>query len=197
MARELHDIVSHSLSVVVAQAAGSRAQGETDPATLEKIESSGREALVEMRRLLGVLRDREDARPDLEPQPGLADLPQLVERVRAAGVPVELSIPPDHRNLSPAIELAAYRIVQEALTNTLRHAGPAQARVVVSRGPGVLLIDVTDDGQASRGTTQRQGHGLVGMIERVALFGGELRTGPGAGGGFAVHAQLPTGEVAP
>jgi signal transduction histidine kinase len=188
MARELHDIVSHNLSVVVVQAAGARAQQAADPSTLEKIERSGREALVEMRRLLGVLREDGDA--SLAPQPGIAQLPELVARVRAAGVPVELTIGDGCDGLPPAVDLSGYRIVQEALTNTLKHAGPrARAEVRIGRDAGALTIAVTDDGAGANGSAG--GHGLVGIRERVALFGGELHAGPRPAGGFEIRARLP------
>jgi signal transduction histidine kinase len=198
IARELHDIVSHNLSVVVVQAAGARAQGDqrgSGSATLEKIERSGREALVEMRRLFGVLRGDDSADPALEPRPGMAQLPTLAERVRAAGLPVDLTIDGDCAGLPPAIDLSAYRMVQEALTNTLKHAGrEAQARVRVSREPEALTIEVIDDGggrAAGPASRAPMGHGLVGMRERAALFGGELRAGIRPAGGFFVSARLP------
>lgn len=191
LARELHDVVSHNLSVVVLQAAGARAAGDADHATLEKIERSGRESLVEMRRLLGVLR-RDDGAPDLEPQPGLAQLDALATSLRAAGVPVELALTGEPAPLPPALELSIYRIVQESLTNVLKHAGPATATVTVDVGEETVRIDVTDDGHGASDTAGG-GHGLVGMRERVALFGGELRAGPVDGGGFAVHAELSRG----
>jgi len=197
MARELHDIVSHNLSVVVVQAAGARAQADqrdSDPATLEKIERSGREALVEMRRLLGVLREDEGADPALAPRPGIEQLPTLAERVRAAGLGVELEIEGDCAQLPPAIDLSAYRIVQEALTNTLNHAGPeTQVRVRVRREPEALTIEVADDGRGTPAAASAGpgGHGLVGMRERAALLGGELLAGPRPAGGFVVSARLP------
>lgn len=189
LARELHDVVAHNLSVVVVQAAGARAAGDVSESTLEKIERSGRESLVEMRRLLGVLR-RDGESADLEPQPGLAQLDELASSVRAAGVPVELSVTGDCADLPPTLALSAYRIVQESLTNVLKHAGSATAtvRVVVDRD--AVTIDVDDDGQAAS-YGENGGHGLVGMRERVALFGGTLRAGPALDGGFAVHAVLP------
>jgi signal transduction histidine kinase len=195
MARELHDIVSHNLSVVVLQAAGARAGGAS-ASTLEKIERSGREALVEMRRLLGVLRDGTDDNELLAPQPGIAELEQLAESVRAAGVPVELELDGELRPLPPAVELAAYRIVQEALTNVLKHAAPARATVRVCLDGEALSVEVRDDG-ADHGTaaTNGGGHGLPGMRERVALFGGSLESGTLPGGGFLVRARLPTGAA--
>jgi signal transduction histidine kinase len=145
MARELHDIVSHNLSVVVLHAAGARASGVPAASTLEKIERSGRQALVEMRRLLGVLREPDD-QPALAPQPGIADLTALAADVRAVGLPVRLTITGDQRGLPPAVDVSAYRIVQEALTNVLKHAGPAHAEVALECGLDAVTIDVTDDG---------------------------------------------------
>ncbi|HEY7076112.1 MAG TPA: histidine kinase [Solirubrobacteraceae bacterium] len=192
MARELHDIVSHNLSVVVVQAAGARAREGADAGTLEKIERSGRDALVEMRRLLGVLREDGDG-AGVAPQPGLSQLEALAAGVREAGLPVELTVEGVNGGLPPAVELSAYRIVQEALTNALKHAGPAHARVSVRREPSALAIEVVDDGggAAADGAPRGAGHGLIGMRERVALFGGELRAAPRPEGGFAVSARLP------
>lgn len=203
MARELHDIVSHNLSVVVVQAAGARAQADQGvgaPGTLEKIERSGREALVEMRRLLGVLREDGDGESGLAPRPGLSQLPAMAEGVRAAGMSVELEIGPGCAELAPALDLSAYRIVQEALTNTLKHAGPtAHARVHVHREADALRIEVLDDGAGTPAAPELDagGHGLVGMRERAALFGGELHAGPRPEGGFVVDVRLPlaTGQT--
>jgi signal transduction histidine kinase len=191
MARELHDIVSHNLSVVVLQAAGARAGGAT-ASTLEKIEHSGREALTEMRRLLGVLREDGGSGETLSPQPGLADLERLADAVRAAGVEVDLDVPATH--LPSALELAVYRIVQESLTNVMKHAGPARAAVRVVHENGLVTVEIHDNG-GRRPTDRNGGHGLAGMAERVALFGGELRAGPRPEGGFAVHAALPVGDA--
>jgi signal transduction histidine kinase len=194
MARELHDIVSHNLSVVVLQAAGAQAAGGTDTRpTLEKIERSGRQALVEMRRLLGVLREPGEPAA-LSPQPGVAELAALVEGVRAAGLPVVLAIDGDPDQLPAAADISAYRIVQEALTNVLRHAGHASAQVGVRCGADEVLIEVTDDGAGPQAAGPAGGHGLAGMRERVALFGGELVAGPRPDGGFAVRARLPLSE---
>jgi signal transduction histidine kinase len=187
LARELHDVVSHNLSVVVLQAAGARASGATDPTTLEKIEQSGRESLVEMRRLLGVLR-REGDDADLAPQHGVANIAELAERVRAAGVDVDLRIDDACRQLPPALDASVYRIVQESLTNVIKHAGQARAAVDVQGNAQAVTVDVIDDGIGS--APGEGGHGLIGMRERVALFGGELTAGPRPGGGFAVHARL-------
>jgi signal transduction histidine kinase len=188
MARELHDIVSHNLSVVVLQAAGARASGLGER-TLEKIEDSGREALVEMRRLLGVLREKEEG-DALAPQPGIAQLDQLVGAVRAAGLPVDPEIDRGCEDLPPALQLSVYRIVQEALTNVLKHALPAQAQVRVRRLDNQVTVEVSDNGPG-HSEPRSGGHGLAGMRERVALFGGELQAGPRPDGGFLVKAMLP------
>jgi signal transduction histidine kinase len=192
IARELHDIVSHNLSVVVTQAAGARAlaeHGGTAPESLERIEESGREALVEMRRLLGVLREGGDT--VLAPQPGIAQLPALAETLRATGLEVDLRVGQECRGLPPALDLSIYRIVQEALTNVLKHAAASRATVTLQRTAESLTVEVGDDGEAQANETTRGGQGLVGMRERVSLFGGSLAAGPRPGGGFVVRAQLP------
>lgn len=198
IARELHDIVSHNLSVVVVQAAGARAQVPPDTpnaSTLEKIERSGREALVEMRRLLGVLRPDDGAgTSSLSPAPGISELPQLADGLRAAGLEVELTLDGDCSALPPACALTTYRIVQEALTNTLKHGGRgARAAVRIAHEPGALTIEVVDDGAGlpPGDAVPDGGHGLIGMRERAAVFGGEVRTASRPGGGFAVRARLP------
>jgi signal transduction histidine kinase len=196
IARELHDIVSHNLSVVVTQAAGARAlaeHGANAPDSLERIEQSGRSALTEMRRLLGVLRDDGEG-AQLEPQPGVAQLSRLVETLRASGLEVELRIDADCADLPPALDLSVYRIVQESLTNVLKHACVDRATVTVSRSVGGVTIEVLDDGAGSTGFTEG-GHGLAGMRERVTLFGGRLAAGPLPEGGFRVRAELPVGVV--
>ena len=192
LARELHDIVSHNLSVVLLQAGGARAQGgHASSSTLEKIERSSREALVEMRRLLGVLRDDEQSASHA-PQPGIAQLEALAATVRASGLPVELTLEGAHDDLPPGLELSIYRIVQEALTNTLKHAGATRAHVHVRRNRDAVTVEILDDGAGStNGQAAVTGQGLVGMRERVALFGGELRTATRPEGGFVVQAQLP------
>jgi signal transduction histidine kinase len=190
LARELHDVVSHNLSVVVVQAAGARAQGSSDSATLEKIERSGRESLVEMRRLLDVLRaDASDA--GVAPQPRIVELEALVAQVRSAGVAVELAIDGDCRSVPAAIDLSVYRIVQESLTNVLKHAGPARAVVTVRRTSNAISVDIVDDGRGASSQPADGGHGLLGMRERVALFGGQLQAGARSDGGFQVSAILP------
>ena len=194
IARELHDIIAHHLSVVVLHAAGARASGGADPATLEEIEHSGRQALTETRRLFGVLREPGE-QTGRAPQPGISELPALAGSLRAAGLEVSLSIDGDHAALPPAVNVSAYRIVQEALTNVLKHAGPAHAEVTVGCADSAVTIEVTDDGPGSPVLPALTGgQGLAGMRERVAVFGGDLRAGPRPGGGFTVCARLPIGE---
>ena len=199
IARELHDVVAHNVSLMVVQAGAVR---ETvDPAhparpVLESMARTGREALAEMRHMLGVLRLEDTADgAGRAPQPGVADLGPLIEQARGAGLPVELRVEGTARPLPPGIDLSAYRIVQEALTNTLRHAGPTQARVLLRYRPDALEVRVSDSGRGSAAPSSG-GHGLVGMRERVALFGGELVAGAVPGGGFAVRAVLPLGGPA-
>jgi signal transduction histidine kinase len=201
IARELHDIVAHHLSVVVLHAAGARASGGADPETLAEIEDSGRRALTETRRLFGVLREP-DEETGRAPQPGISELPALAGSLRAAGLEVSLAIDGYHPSLPPAVDVSAYRIVQEALTNVLRHAGPARAEVTVECTDSAVTIEVTDDGPGNPAPPAAKeegevggGQGLTGMRERVALFGGDLRAGPRPGGGFAVCARLPTAEL--
>jgi signal transduction histidine kinase len=195
IARELHDVVAHSLSVMTVQAGAARMTlpGRPDLAreALLCVAATGREALGEMRRLLGLLPPR-PREPGLAPQPGLGDLEALVHDGRAAGLGVSLTVEGAPRQLSPGVDLAAYRIVQEALTNARRHAGPTTARVLVSFGPEILRLEVSDEGALGAGMGgDAGGHGLVGMRERVALYGGRLDAGPRPGGGYAVSAQLP------
>ena len=194
IARELHDIVAHHLSVVVLQAAGARASGRPADGALKKIERSGREALTEMRRLLAVLREPRDEHGRY-PQPGVGQLPALADSVRAAGLTVDLVVDGDHGALPAAVDVSAYRIVQEALTNVLKHAGPAHAEVAVGCADGAVTIEVTDDGPGVTAAAGSGGQGLTGMRERVSIFGGELRAGPRPGGGYAVRARLPLGDV--
>jgi signal transduction histidine kinase len=202
IARELHDIVAHHLSVVVLQAAGARASGKPPEAALEKIENSARQALDETSRLLNVLRDP-DEEAVLAPQPGIGELDALAASVRAAGLPVNLVIDRGLDAIPAAVDVSVYRIVQEALTNILKHAGPARAEVTIGCAPDTVTIEVTDNGTGQRGTGRRgdgaqgRGHGLAGMRERAAVFGGELAAGPRSGGGFAVRARLPLGASTP
>src|SRR5207248_2681925 len=194
IARELHDAIAHNVSMMVVQAgAERRVLDETTGSTKEvlvTIERIGRGALTEMRRLVGMLRS--DATDSLAPQPGLHDLPTLVAQVREAGLPVELDVEGDPRELPVGIELSAYRIVQEALTNALKHAGQAQARVHVRYGRDSLELEIVDDGAGAQTPVASGGHGLVGMRERVALYGGRLDAGRRPTGGFAVRVLLPT-----
>jgi signal transduction histidine kinase len=154
------------------------------------VEETGHEALADMRRLVGIVQDEPQRAPALTPQPGLADLPALAEKLQQAGLPTDLVVHGEPETLTPGVELTAYRVVQEALTNALKHAGPATARVTVIYEPQALRLEISDDGP---GTSSQQagGHGLVGMRERVALYGGRLEVGPRAGGGFSVCARLP------
>jgi signal transduction histidine kinase len=195
IARELHDVVAHNVSMMVVQAGAERrvldgANGSTRE-VLQTIEEIGRGALTEMRRLVGIL--RHDADDPLAPQPGLDDVATLVTQVREAGLPVELTIEGERRDLPVGIELSAYRIVQEALTNALKHAGDARAEVSIRYGADALELEVLDDGDGRGGAASPTGggHGLVGMRERVALYGGRFDASRRPGGGFAVRAKLP------
>jgi signal transduction histidine kinase len=197
IARELHDVVAHGVSVMVIQAqAGPHLLDDPDQArgAFQSIEASGREALVELRKLLGILRTG-DEQLAIGPQPGLGSLGSLLEQVRDAGLPVDLAIEGDEVPLPAGIDLSAYRIVQEALTNTLKHAGSTAAKVSVRYGTAVLELEIIDEGTAASTSSNGSGHGLIGMRERVALYGGHLETGRRKDGGYVVHAQLPlTGE---
>ena len=197
IARELHDIVAHNVSTMVVQAGAGTRVLERDPnrarAALASIESSGRQALAEMRRLLGILRTDRDGLA-LAPQPGLAHLDALIDDVRGAGLPVELTVVGEPLALPSGIDLSAYRIIQEGLTNAIKHAGAAHAEVVVRYGEREVEIEIVDDGRGiaeSAGDGARTGHGLVGMRERVNLYGGRLETGSRESGGYRVHACLP------
>ena len=194
IARELHDAIAHNVSMMVVQAgAERRVLDRTNGSTgevLETIERIGRGALTEMRRLVGMLRS--DAKDPLTPQPGLGDLPTLITQVREAGLPVELRVEGERRELPVGIELSAYRIVQEALTNALKHAGEARASVNIRYGVDSLELEIVDNGAGAQAPVASGGHGLAGMRERVALYGGRLDTGRRPSGGFAVRVLLPT-----
>jgi signal transduction histidine kinase len=194
IARELHDVISHNVSVMVVQAAAGGDVFATRPdrarEALGSIESTGREALVELRRLLGILRTG-DEQLAIGPQPGLGSLRSLVEQVREAGLAVELRIEGEQAPLPPGIDLAAYRIVQEALTNTLKHAGKAQASIVVRYAQAALELEISDNGPGTGAVVNGSGHGLIGMRERAALYGGALEAGARDTGGYTVRARLP------
>jgi signal transduction histidine kinase len=199
IARELHDVVAHSVSVMVVQAqAGPRLLDDRERATemLHSIESAGREALTELRRMLGILRTQGE-RAEAGPQPRLRSLDGLVAQVRNAGLAVDCVIEGDERPLPVGVDLSAYRIVQEALTNTIKHAHGQHAQVTLRYGASWLDIEVVDDGNGGPPSVDGTGHGLIGMRERVALYGGELSTGPREAGGYAVHARLPLNGTAP
>lgn len=193
IARELHDVVGHALGVIVIQAEGERAllpEGAADSTreTLAAIAQCARDALDDVRRLLVVMRSADS----LGPQPGLRDLPRLLESVGTAGLRTDLVIEGHPRPLSTAVDLSAYRVVQEALTNTLRHSQGASAHVAVRYVDDEVIIDVIDDGRATSDRHAR-GFGLLGIRERVVLFGGQVQVGARTGGGFGVHVNLPTG----
>jgi signal transduction histidine kinase len=202
IARELHDVISHNVSVMVVQAAAGADVFEAQPArahsALTSIEATGREALTELRRLLGVIRTDEESDASFAPQPGLERLDGLLEQIRAAGLAVELTVEGWRSPLPPGLDLAAYRIVQEALTNTLKHAGASRAGITLRYGASELEVDVLDDGRgpAANGAPGG-GRGLVGMRERVALYGGRVDAGPRAEGGFLVSARFPLSREEP
>ena len=196
IARELHDVVAHHVSVIGVQAGAARRVLQKHPEKAEEalsnIEAASREAVQEMHRLLGFLRQEPEDTP-LAPQPGMSQLTSLVDQMRDAGLPVDVEIAGSERPLPPTVDLSAYRIVQEALTNTLRHAGPARATVKVNYADSAIDIEVLDNGR-SPGTSQNgdaTGHGLIGMRERVTLLGGKFQAGHHPGVGYSVRAHLP------
>jgi signal transduction histidine kinase len=193
IARELHDVVGHSVSVMTVQASAARRllrpQQEKEREALLVVEKTGREAMAEMRRMVGVLRRPEEA-PALAPQPSLEQIETLVEHTREAGLPVDLRIEGEPVQLPPGVDLTAYRLVQEALTNTMKHARASSAEVVVRYGDGDVELTISDDGVGGA-DGDSGGHGLVGMRERVSVYGGELEAGPRADGGFRLRARLP------
>ena len=234
IASELHDVVTHNVSVMVVQAGAARQVLDASPddarEALLAVEASGRAAMAELRHLLGLLCPSGEAGTSdimLRPQPGLGELSTLIGRVRAAGLPVELSVDGTPQALPPGLDLAAYRVVQEALTNVIRHAGQSRTAVRLGYRPGELTIDVTDDGPAGgqapapspppraapvtasspgaappgaappRAAPPRAGRGLIGLRERIALYGGELDAGPRPGGGWRVRARIPVGAPVP
>jgi signal transduction histidine kinase len=193
IARELHDVVGHSVSVMTVQASGVRRllhpDQEREREALLIVERTGREALAEMRRMVGVLRRPEEA-PALAPQPSLEHLDRLVEQAREAGLPVDLRVEGDAVELPAGVDLTAYRLVQEGLTNALKHARATRAEVLVNYGDGQIELIVSDDGKGV-GNGDGGGHGLVGMRERVSVYGGQLDAGPQPGGGYRLRAKLP------
>jgi signal transduction histidine kinase len=197
IARELHDVVAHSISVMVLQARGGRRVLQSDPADASDafaiIERTGHQALDEMRRLLGILR-RSDEQLALAPQPSLKELGTLVDQVQVAGLSVDVIVEGEPRELPPGVELSAFRIVQEALTNTLNHAGPARARILIRYGADDLELEIADDGPGTSDGSG-SGYGLIGMRERVALYGGEMQAGRRPEGGYALRVRLPLGAV--
>jgi signal transduction histidine kinase len=197
IARELHDVVSHAISVVVLPVRGGRRSLEAEPAeargAFDAIERTSMQALGEMRRLLGLLRADEGEAPYL-PQPSLSRVGELADELRGAGLPVDVSVEGEPVGLPPGVDVSAYRIVQEALTNALKHAGPTSARVLVRYEDDAVVVEVVDDGggaSAAVAVTPGSGNGLVGIRERVALVGGEVQAGPRQTGGYAVRARLP------
>jgi signal transduction histidine kinase len=196
IARELHDIIAHSVSVMTVQAGAVRRRltpaQSRERDSLVAVERTGREALAEMRRLVGMLNE-DEANPSYAPQPSMQALDTLIATVRAAGLPVDLEVEGARRELPPGVDLAAYRVVQEALTNTLKHAGPARARVQICWSDDELRIEVANDGRKIAPST---GYGHAGMRERMRLYGGRLESGPGVDGGYVVRAYLPIGSGA-
>jgi signal transduction histidine kinase len=194
LARELHDVIAHSVSVMTVQSTAARRVLEKDPAqaatAMEAVERTGRDAMAEMRRMVSVLRP--PARDDmLTPQPGIEDLDVLVEQMEAAGLRVEMRMEGEPCVVPVAVGLSAYRIVQEALTNTLKHAGPVGSEVVVRYAPETIEIECVDSGGPGSTGIANGGHGLAGMRERAALLGGEVTARPAPDGGFRVRATLP------
>jgi signal transduction histidine kinase len=192
IARDLHDVIAHSVSLMTVQAGAARLVLPDDPVRAREpllaVEETGREALAEMRRLFGIVRG-DEGEAALAPQPGLARLGALREQAGKAGLPVELEIEGAPRTLPPGVDLTAYRIVQEALTNARKHGG-GRAQVTIRYGREALDVEIRNDERRTR-VAKEAGHGLVGMRERVSLYGGELDAGPQRGGGYAVRARLP------
>ncbi len=199
IARELHDVVAHAITVMILQARGGRRSLTTAPGeaaeAFDAIETTASQALTEMRRMLGLLhRDAEAV--DLAPHPSLRHLPELVKQVDEAGLPVELVVEGHPAPLPPGIDLSAYRIIQEALTNSLKHAGDTNARVIVRYEASALDLEIADEGSGPNGQPVGA-RGLIGMQERVALYGGDIYAGPGENGGFTVRVRLPVEQAQP
>jgi signal transduction histidine kinase len=200
IARELHDVVAHDVSVIAIQAGAARtiqaSQPQAAAQALALIETTARRTLVELSQLLGVLRKSDGTSPERNPQPGIEQLMALVAELRAAGLSVDLAVVGEAKPLPPAIDLSAYRIVQEATTNVLKHAHAHHLEIRVRYSPDDLGLEILDDGVGKNGAPSASGHGIIGMRERVALFGGGLSAGPRPGGGFAVVARLPINPAA-
>lgn len=202
IARELHDVVAHNVSVMVVQADGAAYAIDSDPEqarrAMQAISATGRQALAEMRRLVGVLRqDAGSPAEEYAPQPGVAQLDELVRQVRDSGLPTEFTVSGTLRTLPEGEQLAVYRIVQESLTNAIKHGGPGtRARVEMTYGPGLIELRVSDDGRGAAAPRVIGGHGLIGMRERAAMYGGSVEAAPRSGGGFQVVARIPAGMAA-
>ncbi|MEU7692334.1 histidine kinase [Microbispora hainanensis] len=202
IARELHDVVAHNVSVMVVQADGAGYAIDSDPEqarrAMQAISATGRQALAEMRRLVGVLRhDAGSPAEEYAPQPGVAQLGDLIEQVRASGLPTEFTVSGTARSLPEGEQLAVYRIVQEALTNALKHGGPGtRAWVEVTYGRREIELRISDDGRGAAAPRMVGGHGLIGMRERAAMYGGSVEAAPRMGGGFRVVARIPVGVAA-
>jgi signal transduction histidine kinase len=199
IAQDLHDVVAHSMGVIAVQAGVGAHVIDTDPAeakkSLEAISLTSRSTLTEIRRMLGVLRD--DARAEFAPAPGLVDLERLVQQICDAGVDTHVTWEGHRGEVPHGVDLTAYRIVQESLTNVLKHGGPnVHVDVTIRYEPEALDVEIVDDGRGVNGRSSASGHGLLGMRERVAVYGGSFDAGPHAGGGFRVAARLPYGEDA-
>ncbi|GAA3835435.1 sensor histidine kinase [Sphaerisporangium flaviroseum] len=201
IARELHDVVAHNVSVMIVQADGAGYTIDSDPEqarrAVQTISSTGRQALAEMRRLVGVLRQDDGHEEDYAPQPGVGELDGLVTHIRQSGLPVEFTVTGARRELPEGEQLVIFRIVQEALTNALKHGGPGtRARVEMEYGPREVRLRVTDDGRGAAAPRSIDGHGLIGMRERVAMYDGSVHASPCPGGGFQVAVRLPVSRAA-
>jgi signal transduction histidine kinase len=190
IARELHDVVAHNVSVIAIQAGAARVTGKSSPQAMQLIETTARDTLAELNRLLGVLR-KQDGAP-LAPQPGIDQVEALLKAARDAGLEATIKVTGDARMLPGALDLSAYRIVQEAITNVLKHANASRVEVIIDYQPDAVVLTIIDNGSGPTATVEAStGHGLVGMRERIEMFGGELGTGSSSLGGFTVRARLP------
>jgi signal transduction histidine kinase len=196
IARELHDVIAHSLSVMVVQAGAAEDLLRRDPAraaqAMAEVQRAGRRALSETGRLLDLIRDDDES--GLAPQPGTGDLPRLAEEFRGSGLPVDLDLDGGAGGLSPGVDLSIYRIVEEGLTNALKHAAGARTRVRLRRSGDEITVDITDEGGTTSEPWRTGGYGLIGLRERVSVFGGTLDAGPTGSGGFRLSARLPAAE---